>query len=281
MAGLVKAALALHHRVLPPHRGVDRPNPMLTAPESPLYLLDAADSLAGRERRAAPRRRERVRLRRHQLPRRARGVPGRVPRLAHAGDDRALAGGAAALERRKPSGPRGRASPRSQAQLATARCGSRCAISPRAWRRAAPRPRKRIAIVARDGADLAARLGRAVAHLRGEGKAPLPPGVLPRRARHGAGQARAPLPRPGLAIHRHAARAGARISRSAPRPWRKPTRLARAVRPTLRRRQAPQPVHLPARGLQRGGQGARPPGVDRAPTSPSPRSAPSRSRCCG
>jgi len=40
IAGLIKAALALHHRVLPPHRGVDKPNPILTAPSSPLYLLD-------------------------------------------------------------------------------------------------------------------------------------------------------------------------------------------------------------------------------------------------
>ena len=40
IAGLIKAALALHHRVLPPQRGVDKPNPLLTAPTSPLYLLD-------------------------------------------------------------------------------------------------------------------------------------------------------------------------------------------------------------------------------------------------
>jgi len=40
IAGMIKAALALHHRVLPPHRGVDKPNPILTAPGSPLYLLD-------------------------------------------------------------------------------------------------------------------------------------------------------------------------------------------------------------------------------------------------
>ena len=40
IAGLIKAALALHHRVLPPHRGVDQPNPILASPTSPLYLLD-------------------------------------------------------------------------------------------------------------------------------------------------------------------------------------------------------------------------------------------------
>ena len=40
LAGLVKAALALHHRVLPPHRGVDRPLPILSAPDSRVYLVD-------------------------------------------------------------------------------------------------------------------------------------------------------------------------------------------------------------------------------------------------
>jgi acyl transferase domain-containing protein/NAD(P)H-dependent flavin oxidoreductase YrpB (nitropropane dioxygenase family)/NADP-dependent 3-hydroxy acid dehydrogenase YdfG len=40
VAGLIKAALALHHRVLPPHRNVEKPNPLLAAPTSPLYLLD-------------------------------------------------------------------------------------------------------------------------------------------------------------------------------------------------------------------------------------------------
>jgi acyl transferase domain-containing protein/NAD(P)H-dependent flavin oxidoreductase YrpB (nitropropane dioxygenase family)/NADP-dependent 3-hydroxy acid dehydrogenase YdfG len=40
IAGMIKAALALHHRVLPPHRGVDKPNAILAASDSPLYLLD-------------------------------------------------------------------------------------------------------------------------------------------------------------------------------------------------------------------------------------------------
>ncbi|WP_218580028.1 type I polyketide synthase [Methylacidimicrobium cyclopophantes] len=38
MAGLLKGALALHQRVLPPTLGVDRPNPALRSPESPFYL---------------------------------------------------------------------------------------------------------------------------------------------------------------------------------------------------------------------------------------------------
>jgi acyl transferase domain-containing protein/NAD(P)-dependent dehydrogenase (short-subunit alcohol dehydrogenase family)/predicted hotdog family 3-hydroxylacyl-ACP dehydratase len=42
VAGLVKAALALHHRVLPPHRNVTTPNRVLADPSAPLYLVDEA-----------------------------------------------------------------------------------------------------------------------------------------------------------------------------------------------------------------------------------------------
>lgn len=42
VAGLVKAALALHHRVLPPHRGVSQPNKVLAQADAPLYLVDQA-----------------------------------------------------------------------------------------------------------------------------------------------------------------------------------------------------------------------------------------------
>jgi acyl transferase domain-containing protein len=42
VAGLIKAALALHTRVLPPHRGVDQPNAILQAADSPVYLADEA-----------------------------------------------------------------------------------------------------------------------------------------------------------------------------------------------------------------------------------------------
>jgi acyl transferase domain-containing protein/NAD(P)H-dependent flavin oxidoreductase YrpB (nitropropane dioxygenase family)/NAD(P)-dependent dehydrogenase (short-subunit alcohol dehydrogenase family) len=43
IAGLAKVALALHHKVLPPHRGVDDPVDVLAAEKAPLYLLDAAE----------------------------------------------------------------------------------------------------------------------------------------------------------------------------------------------------------------------------------------------
>ncbi|HEX8855744.1 MAG TPA: beta-ketoacyl synthase N-terminal-like domain-containing protein, partial [Thermoleophilaceae bacterium] len=38
VAGLIKAALALHHRVLPPTIGVSEPNPKANFPESPFYV---------------------------------------------------------------------------------------------------------------------------------------------------------------------------------------------------------------------------------------------------
>ena len=38
VAGLIKAALALYHRVLTPHAGVERPNPVLNDPECPVFL---------------------------------------------------------------------------------------------------------------------------------------------------------------------------------------------------------------------------------------------------
>jgi acyl transferase domain-containing protein/NAD(P)H-dependent flavin oxidoreductase YrpB (nitropropane dioxygenase family)/NAD(P)-dependent dehydrogenase (short-subunit alcohol dehydrogenase family) len=42
VAGIVKAALALHHRVLPPTIGVEEPNPKAAFPESPFYVNSEA-----------------------------------------------------------------------------------------------------------------------------------------------------------------------------------------------------------------------------------------------
>jgi acyl transferase domain-containing protein/NAD(P)H-dependent flavin oxidoreductase YrpB (nitropropane dioxygenase family) len=55
VAGMVKAVLALHHRVLPPHLGVKNPNPILSRADAPLYLVDEATPWlpAGVPRRAA------------------------------------------------------------------------------------------------------------------------------------------------------------------------------------------------------------------------------------
>ncbi len=38
VAGMIKAVLGLYHKTIPPHRGVETPNPGLTEPDSPIYL---------------------------------------------------------------------------------------------------------------------------------------------------------------------------------------------------------------------------------------------------
>lgn len=40
VAGLIKAALSVYHKVLPPHYGVETPLTPITAPDSPVYLLN-------------------------------------------------------------------------------------------------------------------------------------------------------------------------------------------------------------------------------------------------
>jgi len=55
-AGLIKAVLALHHRVLPPHNNVSTPIAALADPAAPLYLVDEAMpwlTSGGQPRRAA------------------------------------------------------------------------------------------------------------------------------------------------------------------------------------------------------------------------------------
>ena len=77
VAGLIKAALALHHQVLPPTTGCDEPHPELAGQDARACGCSReGERLAGRP--AAARRRQRHGLRRHQHPRRARGRAGRA-----------------------------------------------------------------------------------------------------------------------------------------------------------------------------------------------------------
>jgi acyl transferase domain-containing protein len=73
VAGLIKAALSLHHRIVPPSRFADDENPQLRLAASGLRLVSEPTPLP-----AETRVRGRVQLwhRRHQLPRR----PGQRPR---------------------------------------------------------------------------------------------------------------------------------------------------------------------------------------------------------
>ena len=73
LAGVVKATLALHHRVLPAHAGVE--NAECGAVRRPARLVLHKAALADARRRAAPRRRQRLRLRRRELSRGAAGAP--------------------------------------------------------------------------------------------------------------------------------------------------------------------------------------------------------------
>ena len=203
---------------------------------------------------AAARRRQRLRLRRHQLPRRARGVrrasaarptrrtrrrwPAELLRLARAERSRARP--------QRRSGAR--------ADLARTRRSRRCATSRAQPReRAGARTARRVALVARTAPSRSAswtsrwRDSRAM-RSRASGI---------RAHSHGsARQARGRLPRPGLAVHRHAARARARVSRvCAARSERTPCSAPRRTR--LRQGRAAQPPHLPAAAYSRGRQGAR------------------------
>lgn len=56
IAGMIKATLALYHRILPPHSNVTQQNPKIADPDCPLYLLREAKPWVGRRdypRRAA------------------------------------------------------------------------------------------------------------------------------------------------------------------------------------------------------------------------------------
>jgi acyl transferase domain-containing protein len=174
IAGMIKAALRLHHRVLPPHRGVDKPNPILAAPDQPALPARPADALARAGRRAAARRDQRLRLRRHQLPRRDGGVPGefresrrtattdRWPAellLWSDADSAALAGRLAGLRADLERHP--------GVDLRDLAASVGAAGAPSA---------RTVAIVAKDRADLMAKLDLVLTRLGGDAR-PLPPGV--------------------------------------------------------------------------------------------------------
>ena len=84
MAGLIKAALALHHRVLPPTLHADRPHPLLDRRRQPVRAQPHGPPLGPRRPADAPAGgRQRLRLRRDQRPRRPGGAS-RLGRRRHA-----------------------------------------------------------------------------------------------------------------------------------------------------------------------------------------------------
>ena len=190
------------------------PNPAWDADSSPFAFHTEAPPVGGaaaRTRRGG----QRVRLRRHQLPRRARPATPGAAEPAHAPGR--LAGRAVLLPGRRPAAaPPGRWSGwrpgwrERRGRAAVARCAT--------WR-AADRGRRRhgpvqVAVVADDLDDLAARLsgrrpvrttGRRRVHAHGTTRRPRPGGV--------------PLPRPGQPAPRHARGVVRRLPRAARRSW--------------------------------------------------------------
>jgi malonyl CoA-acyl carrier protein transacylase/NAD(P)-dependent dehydrogenase (short-subunit alcohol dehydrogenase family) len=176
VAGMVKAVLALHHRALPPHLGVKSPNQTLAAADAPLYLVDEAMPwlAGGGPRRAACSAfgfggtnfhivmEEYTREYRPWLRRAARqtwpaelllwSAPDRAQLLSRLGTLQAALAATPGLALRDLA-----------ASLAAA------------WQVGD----ERLAIVARSGDDLAAKLTAAQAFLRGEAKM-APPGVFHR-----------------------------------------------------------------------------------------------------
>jgi acyl transferase domain-containing protein len=73
-AGLIKAALSLYHKTLPPTLKCDTPDPDLALDESPFYLNSLPPPLAAQKRSLSPCRRQFLRVRWQQLSH----CPGRV-----------------------------------------------------------------------------------------------------------------------------------------------------------------------------------------------------------
>ena len=76
-AGFLKAVMAIHHKELPPSLHVEELNPNIDWADVSVRGEHRAAPVGSAHRRRPHRRRERVRVRRHQLPRRARGVRAR------------------------------------------------------------------------------------------------------------------------------------------------------------------------------------------------------------
>ena len=214
-AGLIKAALALHHKVLPPTIKVTRPDRGGRAGQVAVLRQHRGAALAAARRPSAPRGGQRLRLRRQQLPLRARRGRARqagrstgtaTSQILAFSADRpdAPARGARRLAARTWRGTTLRAE---AAQLAGAVPGRR-------------RPPARAGRRARDDRPGAARRRRPRAALAaGRGAQARPEGIFV-GTRPGAGAAGDALPRPGVAVRRHAPRAGVPVPAGARRAGR-------------------------------------------------------------
>ena len=164
VAGLIKTALALHHRVLPPTLACEEPNPELELEQTAVLHQHRDAALDPRRRRAAAGRRQRVRLRRHQRPRRARGMERaiRAPPTARRGTARSCILEADSQQALLEHGRRADGGDSSAIDRARAR-RPRVHAQPGA-RAATPRPR-RLAVVSASLEDLRKKLGQAIEKL--------------------------------------------------------------------------------------------------------------------
>ncbi len=280
VAGLIKAALALHHRVLPPTLGVTAPNPKADFPASPFYVnTETRPWIQGSSRTRAARgsarsasaaptstpcsRSTRATSCRITSRRSIAGRPSCSCGAATRGSDIAEALDALAGELKLGAEP-------SLADLAytlalRAGAGRRRQGDARGRRRLARRARRKLR--RRAGSDRLRQ--RAPAH---SGRRPL------RRAPAvGRRQGRLPLPGPGLAVREHGPRArgrvpgGPRVLRAQrPRPRGMPRAAAEPATSSRRRRSRPRTRSARRRRSPR-------------PTSPSRRSGPPTSHtstCC-
>ena len=237
-AGLIKAVLALHHKVLPPTIKVERPNPELeleTQPVLPQHRAPGRGSAPPASIRAAPR----CRASASAAPTSTspRGVPaaGAAPRLPAAPTELVL------LERRSRSPAlraRVRAGSTPDADLDRSRPPDRRPSSSR-------RPRSRLAVVAADhratcaaklgrGADARSRTGRPLG--RACGRTAPPAGVAAARS-PSCSPARAPVRRHGRRPRDRTSDLRARAV--GPRRRARPRRTARCTASSSRRRPSP------------------------------------------
>ena len=91
ITGLMKVALALYHKTLPPTLHVEKPNPKLLEPGTPDFRQHRNAAVDSAGRHTAPRRRQRVRIWRHQFSRGAGRVSRRPARPGRCGANREVA----------------------------------------------------------------------------------------------------------------------------------------------------------------------------------------------
>ena len=266
LAGLINASLALYHKVLPPTIGIETPNPKLDLRDGPFRLCTQTQPWLHPARRpAAPGGRQRLRIRRHQLPRRPRGV--RPQRWPPARVDAAATGRRSCWSGRRtqPASSSRRLDRLAQALDAGARPALRD-LSHTLIRARANASAQTAEPRSRDPGDRG-RLARgpareADAGAGGDRRGP----AEPRRSRAASSSRRRPawagepvaflFPGPGRAVARHAPGAGGRLSRrSAGRSRSSTARVAARRRPALWARSSSRrrPSTTP-RGRKRGGR---------------------------